>query len=180
MATTSELIEQAQDIVSRLNAALTTSYQTTGTYITGRIVLDHYDKYHHANMTPNPSVDSVELVNADTSTQSVLAELNAIIPLLHDAHVDISGYLNFGHQAPGGVSLSRPSVEVTGITLNFEDKDQHVAFCASTKLPIDVAENPEHKAEVALMQARYDQFLAAKTATIPPDHYRPGQTPPEE
>lgn len=163
MATTSELIEQAQDIVSRLNAALTTSYQTTGTYITGRIVLDHYDKYHHANMTPMPSVDSVELVNADTSTQSILAELNAIIPLLHEADVDINGYLNYGHQTPGGVSLSRPSVEVTGITLNFDDKNEHVAFCASTKLPIDVAENPEHKAEVARMRQRYDEILASKS-----------------
>lgn len=173
MATASEKIVEAQTILDNLNNALTTSYQTTGTYITGRLVMCHEDIYHHADQHPVPSVDYLEVNNAPQEVVDLVAELNAKIAEIHyDYKVDTMGHLVFGHQAEGGLPAI-PSLELASVNLTFEDKAAHAIFCATTKLPHDVGNRPDHKAAVAAMQAKYDELLESGVTSIPPEHIRP-------
>jgi hypothetical protein len=179
--TTSELIAEAEVIKTNLNSALTASYLTPGTFITGRLVMCHEDKYHHANQHPVASMDYLELTGAPPEVINIVAELNAKVAEIHEEHIDTTGNLIYAHQDEDETrkNPSLRSMEVIGVNLTFTDHIEHVAFCASTKLPLDPAENPLHKAEVAAGMARYDQMLSTKATSIPAAHYRPGKTPPE-
>lgn len=173
MATTSEKIEEAQAILDSLNSALTTSYQTTGTFITGRLIMCHEDIYHHADQHPVASVDYLELNNAPSEVVDLVAELNAKIAEIHyDYKVDTTGSLRYAHQDQAGTPALR-SEEIISVDLTFEDKAAHAIFCATTKLPHDVGQREDHKAAVAEMQERYDELLRTGVTSIPPEHYRP-------
>jgi hypothetical protein len=178
--TSSELIAEAEAITANLNSALTASYLTPGTFITGRLVMCHEDKYHHADQHPVPSMDYLELTGASPEVIAIVAELNAKVAEIHEEHIDTTGRLVYAHQDEDETrkNPSLRSMEVIGINLTFTDHTEHVAFCASTKLPHNVGEREDHKAAVAEGMARYDELLASKAAFIPPEHYRPGKAPP--
>jgi hypothetical protein len=164
MATTSELIAQAQEILDNLNAALTASYSTPGTFITGRLVMCHEDIYHHADQHPVASVDYLEVTNAPSEIIDLVTSLNAKIAEIHLQHIDATGQLKYAHQDtdPARATPALRSMELIGVELVFEDKAEHVAFCASTKLPKDAAANPKHIEALAAMRAKYDEIESQK------------------
>jgi len=173
----SDLIANAQQVLSDLNANLVESYNTTGTFIMGRLVLTHVDKYHHQDMHPTPSVDRLEVTNATTATLELVAVFNAVVSQLHDAHIDTTGNIVYAHQHPDGNPSAR-SEELYQLNIEFTDESENIEANAATKLPIDVGNREDHKAAVAEGQARYDSKLAAGETWIPDEHYRPGKTPP--
>lgn len=158
------LIAQAQDLATQLNTALLTSYNTTGTFITGLLQTTHRDKYHHETAYPTPSLDIIVLTNADTGTSAICSEVNAIIQELNDVNVDVSGVLTYGHQDPTKLQTGAPSIELTGITLTFTDRSDIIEYCASTKLPRDAGQDPAHLAVLA----QYEADVAAGIKQRPP------------
>ena len=169
-STITVLISATQVIVAELNAALQTAYQTTGSFITGQLVCDHYDKYHHKDMHPNDSITTISLQNADTSTLAIVAELTTAIQSCHDNNVDVTGYLTYGHQDPNNRQNNRPSIELTGITVNFIDKNHMIVANATTKLPHNVAEHPDHIREVSQGRQRYIDMYNAGAFSLPRGH----------
>jgi len=176
-STNTALIIQAQGILDNLNANLEESYNTTGTFIMGKLVLTHVDKYHHQDMHPTPSVDHLEVTNASTATLELVAQFNDIVSQLHDAHVDTNGTIVWAHQHPDG-NPSLRSEELYQLNITFIDKSDQIEYNASTKLPPDAGQHPDHLAAVAEGQARYDAKLASGETWIPAEHYRPGMSPP--
>jgi hypothetical protein len=175
--TNSELIASAQVVLDNLNANLEASHNTTGTFISGRLIFAHIDKYHHQDMHPTPSIDRLEVTNASTATVDLVAEFNAIVAQLHEAHIDVTGNIVYSHQSPNGTPTLR-SEELYNLNIEFTDETENIQSNAATKLPIDPSQNSEHIKAVAEGQARYDQMLASGAFVIPPEHYRPGWIPP--
>lgn len=173
----SELIAAAQVVLDNLNANLEASYNTTGTFIMGKLVLSHIDKYHHQDMHPTPSVDHLEVTNVSTATLELVVEFNSIVKQLHDAHVDVTGNIVYSHQHPEGNPGAR-SEELYQLNIEFWDETENIVANTATKLPIDVGNREDHKAAVAAGQALYDAKLASGETWIPDDHYRPGKAPP--
>jgi hypothetical protein len=175
--TNSELIAQAQTILDNLNTNLEASHNTTGTFISGRLIFTHIDKYHHQDMHPTPSIDRLEVTNASTTTVDLVVEFNAIVAQLHEAHIDVTGNIVHSHQSPKGTPTLRSEV-LYNLNIEFTDETENIPSNAATKLPIDVGNREDHKAAVAEGQARYDAKLASKETWIPDEHYRPGKAPP--
>jgi hypothetical protein len=166
MATTSELIAQAQEILDNLNAALSASYLTPGTFITGRLVMCHEDIYHHVDQHPVPSVDYLEVSNAPSEVVDLVTSLNEKIAEIHLQHIDATGQLRYAHQDtdPARATPALRSTELVSVDLVFEDKAEHVAFCASTKLPKEVGAHPKHVEALAAMRIKYDEIESQRPA----------------
>jgi hypothetical protein len=177
--TNSELIASAQVVLDNLNANLEASHSTTGTFISGRLIFTHIDKYHHQDMHPTPSVDHLEVTNASTTTLELVAEFNSVVAQLHDAHVDVTGNIVYSHQSLNGSPALR-SEELYQLNIEFWDEAENILPNAATKLPRDPAQNPDHIKAVQEGQALYDAKLASGEISIPDSHYRPGKAPPSK
>lgn len=175
--TNSELIAEAQIILNNLNTNLEASHNTTGTFISGRLIFTHIDKYHHQNMHPTPSLDHLEVTNASTTTLELVSEFNSIVSRLHDSHIDVTGNIVYSHQSPNGAPSLR-SEELYQLNIEFTDETENILPNAATKLPLDPAQDPEHIKAVQEGQAIYDAKLASGETWIPDDHYRPGKASP--
>lgn len=173
----SDLIANAQQVLDDLNANLAESFNTTGTFIMGRLVLTHVDKYHHQDMHPTPSVDRLEVTNATTATIELVAAFNAVISQLHDSHIDTTGNIIYAHQHSDGNPSAR-SEELYQLNIEFTDESENIDANALTKVPPDAGQHPDHIKAVEEGQARYDAKLARGETWIPDEHYRPGKAPP--